>query len=240
VTTSAAPEATPEAAAGPKARSTGEASFEGCPRVEADVATAPNTDHDRIAAETARAQQSNHALKQQVAAQNDQIAGRKTEQAGLDKQVGDLRATLASLTAEHEQAAKAVADANTERDRLASETAAAQQSSDALKQLVAELNDQIAGRKTEQAGLDKEVDDLRAMLASLTAEHEEAAKAAARPKAHSKQSPPAQPDAAPAKAAPVSVHKPDGLVLYNKRVFHNGHLFLWHGAWRGESASEGR
>jgi hypothetical protein len=29
------------------------------------------------------------------------------------------------------------------------------------------------------------------------------------------------------------MHKLDGMVLYNKPVFHNGHLFLWHGAWRG-------
>jgi len=48
------------------------------------------------------------------------------------------------LTAEHEQAAKAVAEANAERDRVASETAAAQQSNDALKQQAAQLNDQIA------------------------------------------------------------------------------------------------
>jgi len=108
-----------------------------------------------IAAETTTAQQGNDALKQQV---------------------GDLRATLASLTAEHEQAAKAVADANAERDRIAAETATAQQSGDALKQQVAQLSDQIAGRKTEQAGLDKEVDYLQATLAGLTAEHEQAAK----------------------------------------------------------------
>jgi len=94
-------------------------------------------------------QQSNDALKQQAAQLNDQIAGRKTEQP--PRQAGRRSSgALASLTAEHEQAAKAVADANAERDRAAGETAAAQQSGDALKQQVAQLNDQIAGRKTEQ------------------------------------------------------------------------------------------
>jgi len=34
-------------------------------------------------------------------------------------------------------------------------TTTAQQGNDALKQQVGQLNDQIAGRKTEQAGLDK-------------------------------------------------------------------------------------
>jgi chromosome segregation ATPase len=207
---------------------------------KADVATAPDAERDRIAAETATAQQSGDALKQQVAQLNDQIAGRKTEQTELDREVGDLRATLAGLTAEHEQAAKAIADANAERDRVAGETAAAQQSNDALKQQVAQLNDKILNTQIAGAGLEKRVGDLRATLASLTAENEQAAVAAAREKGRPAQAPPAQPDVAPAKAAPVPMHKPDGMVLYNRPVFRNGHLVLWHGAWHGESMSEGR
>ena len=175
-------------------------------------------ERDRIVAETVGVQQSEDALKQRVAQLNDQLAGGKTEQTGLDRQVGDLRANLADLTAEHEQAAKAVADAKAERDRIAAETATAQQSYDALKQQVAQLNDtheqaakavadakaerdriaaetataqqsydalkqqvarlndQILNDQIARAGLDKQVGDLRATLATLTAEREQAAK----------------------------------------------------------------
>jgi TRAP-type uncharacterized transport system substrate-binding protein len=52
------------------------------------------------------------------------------------------------------------------------------------------------------------------------------------------QEPQAQSDSAPAASSEKSEKtapslRPGVMVRYNKPVFHNGHLVLWHGAWRG-------
>lgn len=50
---------------------------------------------------------------------------------------------------------------------------------------------------------------------------------------------PAQRDDAPAKAKGASTKKRRGMVRYDKPVFHNGRLVLWHGAWRDRDGAAG-
>jgi chromosome segregation ATPase len=116
-------------------------------REAAEKATSEaGAEHTRIAAEV-------DALARQAAWLNEQIAGRKSERAGVDKQVGDLRTTLASLAAAREQAAAAIEVAKTARDAIVAESAAAEKSADALKQQSAQLNADLAARKDDLAAI---------------------------------------------------------------------------------------
>jgi TRAP-type uncharacterized transport system substrate-binding protein len=48
------------------------------------------------------------------------------------------------------------------------------------------------------------------------------------------EAPAPQPESAPAEPDKASAPRgAGGMVRYNRPVFHNGHLVLWHGAWRG-------